>query len=189
MVFSVLSNLFQSRSADPAAQHLYVSAVQAARTPALFTDFGVVDTVDGRFDLLALHVFLIQNRLLNVNQKAAKDLSQQLSNFMWTDMDDAIREIGVGDLSVPKHLKRMIGAYQGRVRAYAETVKGTQDEFAMTLWRNVYREAEGTQENAYKLAQYIQFQYTVLKDLDESALMKGHLTFPTPDQCRLQDAE
>lgn len=176
MIFNTLKNLFKRKDVSHPAYKLYISAVQAARTPTFFLDYGVPDSVDGRFDLVSLHVFILQRRFHSINTPEARRLSQDLAEVMWSDMDDSIRELGVGDLSVPKHLKGMIGAYQGRVISYTNSLAESEEAFAQALWRNVYRQQEGQQGNAAKLAQHMANVLSDLMQTDETLLMSGDVS-------------
>src|SRR5690349_8287815 len=96
----MLSRLFPMRQTDhkPAAAALYRAVVGQARTPAFYVAYGVPDTLDGRFDLIALHMFLVLHRLKT--DSLAANLSQALFDIMFDDMDRSLREMGVGDLGV-----------------------------------------------------------------------------------------
>jgi cytochrome b pre-mRNA-processing protein 3 len=99
------------------AEELYGSVVTAARQPAFYRDNGVPDTPEGRFELIALHLFLA---LDGIRQKdvAATELSQRTIETFVTDMDDCMREMGVGDMAVGKRVKRAAAAFYERAGAY-----------------------------------------------------------------------
>ncbi|MGB1548449.1 MAG: ubiquinol-cytochrome C chaperone family protein, partial [Alphaproteobacteria bacterium] len=96
------------------ARTLYTQIVAQARRKEFYTAGGVPDTLDGRFEMLALHAFLVLYRLKRLD---ADELAQALFDMMFADMDENLREIGVGDLSVDKRVKRMVSAFYGRVVA------------------------------------------------------------------------
>ena len=178
MIFDALFNWFKSKTNISVAKRLYAHAVRASRQEIFFLKYGVADSVDGRFDLISLHVFLIQKRLLAIGNDT-RELSQEIANIMWTDMDDGIREIGVGDLSVPKHLKRMIGAFQGRVRAYSDAIEESEDALAYALWRNVYREEEDKRGHSKQLAAYANTILTTLMETQADRVMNGEINLPS----------
>ena len=95
---------------------IYGMIVTQAREPLFYRDFGVPDTVNGRFDLLLLHLWLVLRRLKSVEGGAA--LSQALFDHFCNDMDDNLREMGVGDLTVPKRMQAFGEAFYGRTAAY-----------------------------------------------------------------------
>jgi cytochrome b pre-mRNA-processing protein 3 len=102
-----------------AAQRLYLKTVAKARDPQLYTALGVADTVDGRFDMIVIHVMLVIRRLRAAGESAAA-VGQAMFDYMFGDMDRSLREMGVGDLSVGKHVKGMAKAFYGRAEAYEE---------------------------------------------------------------------
>ena len=127
----MIFNLLFSRKTDQ-AKTLYAAIVAATRQPQFYRDMQVPDTIDGRFDILVMHLALVVIRLHGERDK----LRQQLVNQFCVDMDDNIRELGAGDLSVSKKVRRMAEAFQGRYVAY----EAAQDLTAMSdvIARNVY---------------------------------------------------
>ena len=124
---------------DPAkqdAERLYRAVVAAARAPALFSAFGAPDTVEGRFETLTLHMVLLQQRLLALGAPA-RPLAQALTDNFFADLDAAIREIGIGDISVPKKMKVYAEGYFGRAAAYVHALAEGDDALAEALARNV----------------------------------------------------
>ncbi len=117
---------------------LYGLAVAAARDPYLYTVFGVPDTLNGRFDLVGLHAYLLIRRLRDL-PVPAMDLAQAVFDAMFSDMDVNLREMGVGDLSVGKKVRRMWEAFHGRSRAYNSAMDAADAEaLAAALVRNVW---------------------------------------------------
>ena len=127
----MIFNLLFGRKADQ-AKTLYAAIVAAARQPQFYRDMQVPDTIDGRFDMLVLHLALVIIRLHGERDK----LRQQLVNQFCVDMDDNVRELGAGDLGVSKKVRRMAEAFQGRYVAYeaAQGLAAMSDAVA----RNVY---------------------------------------------------
>lgn len=118
------------------AEALYSAIVAQARMPAFYARLGVPDTVDGRFDMILLHAFVVMQRLRD-GDGMSRQLSQVLYDVMFKDMERSVREMGIGDLSVPRHIRRMMKAFNGRMDAYE---KGLADPATMNdvLRRNVY---------------------------------------------------
>ncbi|QQG35232.1 MAG: ubiquinol-cytochrome C chaperone [Micavibrio aeruginosavorus] len=128
---------------DDAVLLLYPLIVEKARSPIFYQSLGVPDTVTGRFDMIVLHVVLLVNRLRGEGKTGAK-LSQALFDRFFIDMDRALREKGVGDLSVPRHIKRMMQAFNGRREAYEQALASEDDDILRdAIRRNLY----GTVEN------------------------------------------
>ncbi len=134
-----LLNWFRRRPYELAGFRLYGAAVAAARAPGFYRDLAVPDTLDGRFDLVGLHVFLVIRRLRALPSPGA-EMAQAVFDAMFGDMDVNLREMGVGDLSVGKRVRAMWEAFHGRARAY-ETALDAGDEGALaaSLARNVWR--------------------------------------------------
>jgi cytochrome b pre-mRNA-processing protein 3 len=122
--------------ADPAiVEHLYKTVTDLARAPVFYTRFAVPDTVDGRYDLLCLMLGLFLFRV----QQADGILAQALFDRAFKDVERGLREAGVGDLGVPKHMKRMLAGFYGRVAAYYEGLEQQEAEgLAIILIRNLY---------------------------------------------------
>lgn len=98
------------------AKDLYACALENTRQEVFYTEYGVPDNFDGRFDLLLLHIFLILHRIMDHDDYEA--ISQALFDVMFKDMDQTLREMGIGDVGVPKHMKRMMKAFNGRMYNY-----------------------------------------------------------------------
>lgn len=121
-----------------AAEALYVMAVARARDPVFYRRYAVPDSLDGRFDMIALHVFLILHRLKQEGEPA-KAMAQMLFDAMFADMDESLRELGVGDLAVGRRVKKMAQALYGRIAAYQGALESADDgEMADALRRNLY---------------------------------------------------
>ncbi len=147
---------------------LYAKAVAQARLPVFYADREVPDTVDGRFDLLALHVFLMLHRL-GAEGRKTKRLSQDLFDLMFGDMDRSLREMGVSDMSVGKRVKEMARAFYGRIDAY-EPALSDSAKLEEALARNLYRGNEVKPATLSAMAHYIQSQVAALAALDAAAL-------------------
>lgn len=117
---------------------LYAAAVAQARQPALYTDLAAPDTLDGRFELIVLHVHLLCRRLGALGAEGA-GLAQALFDTMFRDMDRNLRELGVGDLSVGKKVQAIAGSFRGRAAALEKALaRGDREAVATMLLRNLY---------------------------------------------------
>ena len=178
----MLQNLFGVSPVKRAAESLYSSAVQAARNSVLYTEYGVPDTVDGRFEMIALHVYVLLRRLKTTGLEG-KALSQSVFDSMFDDMDRTLREMGAGDLGVGRRVKEMAKAFYGRIAAYDDGL-GEPDPGALrlALERNVFRGSEGgADDQAYRgaaLAQYLRELAQEMDRCDADRLLSGHVTFP-----------
>ncbi|WP_395697508.1 ubiquinol-cytochrome C chaperone family protein [Methylocella sp.] len=156
-----------------AVERLYAAVVERARTPSLYLDYGAPDTLDGRFELLALHAFLVLRRL-NAMPAPAPELAQDLVNAVFAHFDGALREMGVGDPSVPKRMKTLAEAFLGRSLAYEATLRDGGLEEA--LKRNVY----GGGGDAGRLARYVERAEASLAGAPLEAFLAGRPPFPDP---------
>ncbi len=160
---------------------LYGAAVAAARAPALYTALGVPDTLDGRFEMVGLHAFLLIDRL---RREAAPgpDLAQSVFDAMFSDMDITLREMGVGDLSVGKRVREMWEAFHGRAATYEATLAEPEDAaLAAALARNVWRGAEPPAGAADAMARMVRAQQACLAAQDMAVLATGAARFlPDP---------
>ena len=126
---------FRPSSDEAGAARLYTALVEQARAPVFYRDYGVPDSLDGRYEMLALHMILVLRRL---KRGDAATLAQALFDAMFADMDRALREIGVGDLSVGPRVKEMARALYGRIAAYEAGIAAAGDVLEQALARNVY---------------------------------------------------
>ncbi len=121
-----LPGLFSPRPSALAGRRLYVAAAAQARSPAFYEVLGAPDSVEGRFELYTLHVSLLLRRLKGQGAQAA-ETGQALFDAYVQALDDALREMGVGDLSVGKKMRRLGEAFYGRVRNYDEALAALPD--------------------------------------------------------------
>ena len=134
--------IFGRTDREQEAYAIYAALVSQARKPALYLDGGVPDTLEGRFEMLALHAFLVLRRLRKVAEteaEASKELGQKVFDILFDDMDQTLREIGISDLKVGKEIKGMASAFYGRIGAYDEGLDSPESDALQTaLTRNVY---------------------------------------------------
>ena len=131
------------------ARSLYESITSASRQPEFFRELAVEDTVDGRFDVLALHAWLAFGRL---NEEGMGAMARKLSDTIFTGFDEALRDLGNGDMGMGPRMKKLGLAFNGRMHAY-EAAK-TEAEMAEAILRNVYRGKTGMARQANILAKY-----------------------------------
>lgn len=159
------------------AHALYGALVEQARRPWFYGNLGVPDTVDGRFDMIVLHAFLVLRRLRDAGPRGV-GLGQAVFEVMFADMDRNLREMGVGDLGVGRRVKAMTQAFMGRVSAYEKAMGDGRDAMALALERNIFRsEAATPRVEAATLADYVIASTRVLGDLEDSQVLDGHLAF------------
>ena len=170
----MFASLFQRRTQRVAALAAYARIVERARDPSFYVDWGVPDTLDGRFELLALHAFLVLNRLKR--EPAASAFAQELFDTMFADLDGALREMGAGDLGVGRRVKAMAQGFYGRIAAY-ERGLGKEPELLAALRRNLFGTAAPSDEKLALAAAYVRRQVGALSAQPVAALMAGLVAF------------
>jgi cytochrome b pre-mRNA-processing protein 3 len=171
-----LAGFFHRRHKNErAAFQLYGAAVAAARDPYLYATLGIADTLDGRFDAIALYVFLLIRRL-NADPEAGPPLAQAVFDAMFLDMDTNLREMGVGDLSVGRRNRAMWEAFHGRATAY-EAAWDNHDALRAALARNIWRGAEPQAAAADSLLRLAKAQAACLAGQGAATLHQGEVRF------------
>ena len=111
---------FKPRAQELTGQQLYGTVMAQSREPWFFQKLNVPDTVMGRFDMLALHVYMLARRLARETDQASRELNQQVFDIFVADLDRALRELGIGDTSVPKRKKKMVRSFYGQIAEFDE---------------------------------------------------------------------
>jgi cytochrome b pre-mRNA-processing protein 3 len=161
------------------AELAYLRVVEQARQPAFFAELGVPDTLDGRFELICLHAFLYLHRLKAERPKAAH-LSQSFFDTMFADFDRSLREMGTGDLSVGKHVKRMARGFYGRIRAYQQGLEGDDPALGAALARNLFGSIRESPPGVAAMAEYVREAAEKLRRQPAAELLAGRISFAVP---------
>lgn len=175
-----LKKFFTPPPGEAAAHSLYTALVTTSRRPALYTVGGVADTVDGRFDLIVLHLYLAIERLRREPEGSlARQAETPLLEVFFADMDQSLREMGVGDLSVGRRVHDMAGAFFGRVQAYeaalaAHDGDGGTGPLADAIRRNLYR-GETRADAGCWMAAYVLSLRAALAAASAEDLLAGRL--------------
>lgn len=175
---AMLQKLWKSRLEVAPAEQLYLTVVAQARQPVFYADLGVPDTPLGRFEMIALHAYLVFRRLRGGGREA-RALAQAVHDVMFNDMDRSLREMGVGDLGVGKRVKKLATNLYGRIAAYDEGMDAGDDQVvAAALARNVFVDAAGdTAAGQTRLAQYMRAQAAYLATQSVAAIGAGQVGF------------
>jgi cytochrome b pre-mRNA-processing protein 3 len=161
---------------------IYGMIVAQAREPLFYRDLGVPDTVNGRFDLLILHLWMVLRRLRSMPDGVKR--CQALFDHFCNDMDANLRELGVGDLTVPKRMQAFGEAFYGRSAAYDQALAEGPEPLAQAVCKNILN-GDGI-DRARRLANYAAATMAVLEGLDETALCNGSWCFPLPMQMAIR---
>lgn len=168
----------QSRPAAGIAHSLYGAIVTQARAPIFYRDFGVADTTDGRFDMIVLHAFLVFEKLRELGSDGSA-LAQAVVDLFFLDMDRSLREMGVGDLGVPKRIRTMAESFAGRSAAYGDAVaQGDREALAHAIARNLFPDSDVMPRAAAMLADYVSASLEAPDAGD--GLLRGAVVFPDP---------
>ena len=157
-------------------ESIYGMIVAQAREPAFYASYNAPDTVNGRLDLLILHMWLVLRRLRQ--EAGGTEVSQALFDRFCADMDANLREMGVGDLTVPKRMQAFGEAFYGRSTAYDLAFESGMEDLAQALGRNVL---DGKfPESARELADYTMAVEMALANATSASILNGSWAFPKP---------
>ena len=171
--------LTSTKRTEATALQLYGSSVAQARQPVFYRDWCVADSLDGRFELVMLHVALLLRRLTSGGAEG-KELGRLTVERMFGSLDDDLREIGIGDLTVPKRITAAASAFYGRLKAYDEALEsGGRDALDVALTRNIPATA-GHVLNTARLADYASALAAQLSAQPYERLCNGEVVFPNP---------
>lgn len=173
--------IHERRRRESAAHTLYASAVEQSRRPDFYSRLGVPDTLDGRFELVVMHAFLLMHRLKAVGHsqadREAQALSQAVFDLMFADMDMNLREIGVSDLAVGKKVRQMAKAFYGRVAAYEQGLAAEAGVLEDAVRRNLYGTVQADPAHLSTMAHYLRSQVAHLAAQGEAGLLEGRVSF------------
>jgi cytochrome b pre-mRNA-processing protein 3 len=173
----MFKRLFGRENSDPLVDGIYGQIVAAARQPALYADWNVPDTPLGRYEMIALHLFLFLHRVRSQKGPVAA-LAQDLTDRMFGELDHSIRELGVGDLGVPKRMKKLARMFYGRAAVYGEALdRRDQAALQAALHRNVRPDASDWPQAA-ALALYVEAAHAGLAGQDAVGFLSGSILFP-----------
>lgn len=170
----MILRFFRENPRRSVIDRLHARVAAASRQPCLYLELGVPDTAEGRFESLALHMILALRRLRGL-PPPADEVGQELVDSVFRHLDANLREMGVGDLTVPKRIKTLAQAFYGRVQAYGAALDA-RDEVALAeaLARNV----TGEEATARGLARYAVQAMRMLDDQELDALLGEGPRFP-----------
>ena len=171
-----LRQIFRPRPARLAGQAVYEAATRQARQPDFYRELGAPDTPEGRFELYSLHVVLLLHRLKGEGGEAA-ETAQALFDTFLSALDDALRELGVGDLSVAKKMRKLGEAFYGRAKAY-DNLLATADraELSALIERTVF--ADAPSEGCARLVDYVMASAAGLAAQPLDAILEARPTWP-----------
>ena len=167
----ILKRLFKRQ--ENSEQRLYGAIVAAARHEQFYAKMGVVDTIEGRFEMLVLHLFLVLNRLKGEGEEGVR---QRLTDEFFADMDGSLRELGVSDVAVGKKVRKIAESYYGRVLVYDKMLSGKNELMQEALRRNIY--PDGAPDGAVEaMVKYFRSATELLGAISKEQILRGELKF------------
>lgn len=161
---------FRATPRIDAATQRYIDIVAAARNPVLFETMGLPDSLDGRFEAIALHAWLVMRRLTRISE--AKPVSQRLFDILFQDMDQNLREMGASDIVVGDRVKAMAKGFYGRIAAYDAGLAEGQAVLCEALTRNAYGAAPPPGPAALAgMAAYLRAADAALQGFDDRRML------------------
>lgn len=166
-------NLFRKSPDADAVYAVYRAIVAQSRQPLFYAEWGVPDTVTGRFDMISLHMALLFRRMRGENRRDS-EFSQAVFDLFFKDMDRSLREMGAGDLAVPKKIRNMGNIFFGLLTSVNEAMdRGDRPGVEAVLARNLFDGSEAA--NVGALAAYLEAQFDRIAAQPAEAIAAGRL--------------
>lgn len=177
--FMMIFGLFGKKNSNAAiVARQYALLTAAARRPYFYTDLDVPDTVMGRFEMLSTCLILYFRRTRS-SDRAGQEIAQEIIDAFFEDVDHSIRELGVGDVGVPKRMKKLASMFYGRLESYAAALeRGDSDELAAALKRNFHPQAGDRAASMQGLAAYLLTAEAQLAQTGEDIVEAGRIDLP-----------
>ncbi|OAP40506.1 ubiquinol-cytochrome C chaperone [Sinorhizobium glycinis] len=174
----MIFGLFKRKSGNIAiVERQYGLLTAAARQPFLYSDLDVPDTVMGRFEMLSA-ILILYFRRTRASARTGQEIAQEIVDAFFEDVDHSIRELGVGDVSVPKKMKKFAGMFYGRLESYAAALEnGDRQALSGALRRNFHPQQEDAPPMA-GLARYLISVEAALAEVPEELVETGQLRVP-----------
>ncbi len=175
----MIFNLFRRKANEQLLDSLHDAVMSQARQPVLYSEYGVPDTVEGRYEMVALHGALAVRRLAGLPDPGP-EIAQELTDTIFRHFDVALREMGVGDTTVPKRMKKLASGYLGRSKSYLSALAPDAPEpLAAALARNVFGAGEpgapAAGGDATRLAAYVETLAALLDQTDLETFLQGEI--------------
>lgn len=184
----MFSRLFGKRRNENAeiVGGLYDQVVAAARQPTFYADWNVPDTPLGRYEMMALHMFLFLHRTRGATGTLA-DIAQELTDEFFKDVDHSLRELGIGDVGVPKRMKKLARMFYGRAESYGNAVDADdRDALMNALSRNIFPGGDAWVHAGY-MADYVTASAAALRSQADEALIAGEVVYVPADTSERQE--
>ncbi len=169
----MILSLFKRKPDARAVGQVYASIVAQSRQEIFYARWDVPDTLNGRFDMISLHLSLLF-QALRTSREQDRQFSQAVFDLFFKDMDRSLREMGVGDMAVPKKIQKMGELFYGMLSSLTGALEGNDREaLVQTLSRNIY---DGqTPPGLDRLADYVLDLSGQFAEMDPDVIVKGNL--------------
>jgi cytochrome b pre-mRNA-processing protein 3 len=177
----MLQRFFRKKTVKIAARRLYDDLSASARAPSLYGPGRVADSPDGRFEMLALHSAVLFARLAKRGEQA-EETSQEVFDIMFSAMDHALRELGVGDISVGKRIRKLAESFYGRMAIYHDALAqgdAGQATLVAAIGTHVLDTKEADHAFAAALAKRVTDWTKALAQQEDSVLLAGEMVKPS----------
>ena len=170
-----LSKWFQPKKNRWAVDRLHRSIQDQALRPDFYYDGGARDNFSGRFEMTSLHAALMFRRLRTAGA-AGKALAQDVFDALFDGFDEALRDIGTGDLSVGKKIRKMGEAFYGRAKAYDDAL--AKEDNDLELQQSLVRNLGLAETEMERFGRYVRLVESTLKRHTDEQLMSGEVNWP-----------
>ena len=180
----MIFGLFRKRRHNQAiVKRQYDALTVVSRHPVFFLEYGLPDTVMGRFEMLSV-VMILFFRRTSTAATSGQELAQEIVDAFFQDLDHSIRELGIGDVGVPKRMKKFAGMFYGRLESYAKALEAKDaDQLAEALSRNIYpptAKGAGEAPSMRALADYMIAAEATMAGISDDDIATGSVTLPIP---------
>ena len=168
---------FKKKKIETISNHIYQKIVIFSRNKIFYTKYSVPDTIDGRFDMLVLITIIVVHRLSKIKNEGI-ELSQNIFDVVFKDLDFSLRELGAGDVSVANNMKKLISSYMGRQKVYVEAFKNKDEEFlALAFKNNIFRNNDQRKDLILLLSKNIFRIKNKLDLIEDKKILNGDFNF------------
>ena len=168
---------FKKKKYEKVSNDIYQKIVNISRNKIFYTKYNVPDTIDGRFDMLALITIIVVHRLSKIKNEGV-ELSQKIFDIVFKDLNYSLRELGAGDVSVANNMKKLISSYMGRQKIYVKAFKNEDEKFlALAFKNNIFRNKDQNKNLILLLSKNI---FRINKKLDlieDKKMLNGDFDF------------
>jgi len=177
----ILKSLFGlEKPHEETALNIYGAIVAQARQPYFYSDMKVADTVEGRYDMIIMHAFLLFHRLKQEDEDV-RQLGQTVFDTMFRDLDQSLREMGVGDMGVGPRIKKMASSFYGRIKAYDKALEDDNNSaLEQVIDRNVFNKSPAEPLVLSHLASYMRCNVSHLELLGTNDILAGKISYVNP---------